>query len=104
MLLKPDLQTLEQTLAEASSDVTTMAMYETRHKRSKHIQNRRLMVSNHRHQVADERHPEHIRGNGPEQDYLSRYFARDWRHIDVAYNFQLHQMYYAPGQRTVNIG
>lgn len=23
-------------------------------------------------QVADERHPEHIRGNGPEQDYLSR--------------------------------
>ena len=23
-------------------------------------------------EVADERHPEHIRGNGPEQDYLSR--------------------------------
>ena len=22
-------------------------------------------------EVADERHPEHIRGNGPEQDYLS---------------------------------
>ncbi|CAJ1424259.1 unnamed protein product, partial [Effrenium voratum] len=45
-------------------------------------------------EVADERHPEHIQGNGPEQDYLSRYFAGTWRHISVAYNFQLHQMYY----------
>ncbi|CAE7684005.1 unnamed protein product [Symbiodinium pilosum] len=46
-------------------------------------------------EVADEKHPEHIRGNGPEQDYLSRYYAADWSHISVAYNFQLHQMYYA---------
>eukprot|EP00913_Durusdinium_trenchii_P021464 g20172.t1 len=61
MLLKPDLRTLDECLAE----------------------------------VADEHHPEHIQGNGPEQDYLSRYFARDWSHIDVTFNFQLHQMYYA---------
>ena len=26
-------------------------------------------------EVADERHPEHIQGNGPEQDYLSRAWA-----------------------------
>eukprot|EP00927_Polykrikos_kofoidii_P071442 TRINITY_DN67704_c0_g1_i1.p1 TRINITY_DN67704_c0_g1~~TRINITY_DN67704_c0_g1_i1.p1 ORF type:complete len:1016 (+),score=179.34 TRINITY_DN67704_c0_g1_i1:75-3050(+) len=46
-------------------------------------------------EVADLNHPEHIRGNGPEQDYLSRYFAGEWSHIDVTYNFQLHQMYFA---------
>mmetsp|Transcript_45716 Transcript_45716/g.97999 ORF Transcript_45716/g.97999 Transcript_45716/m.97999 type:complete len:636 (+) Transcript_45716:576-2483(+) len=46
-------------------------------------------------EVGDEKHPEHLRGNGPEQDYLSRYFADRWTHIDVGYNFQLHQMYYA---------
>ncbi len=26
---------------------------------------------------------------------ISGYFAREWTHIDVAYNFQLHQMFYA---------
>lgn len=46
-------------------------------------------------EVQDPLHPEHVRGNGPEQDYLSRYFASEWTHIDVAYNFQLHQMYFA---------
>merc|ERR1719253_1470081 len=46
-------------------------------------------------EVADAKHPEHVRGNGPEQDYLSRYYAGEWSHIDVAYNFQLHQMYFA---------
>ena len=30
-----------------------------------------------------------------EHDKARGYFARDWSHIDVAYNFQLHQMYYA---------
>lgn len=35
-------------------------------------------------------------GNGPEQDYLSRYWAdAPWTHIGVQYNFQLHQMFYA---------
>lgn len=45
-------------------------------------------------EVTDPLHPEHIKGNGPEQDYLSRFYADAWRHIDVAYNFQLHQMYF----------
>ncbi|CAE7485602.1 unnamed protein product [Symbiodinium sp. CCMP2456] len=53
-------------------------------------------------EVADEKHPEHIRGNGPEQDYLSRYFASSWTHISVAYNFQLHQMYYALNPECVD--
>lgn len=46
-------------------------------------------------EVSDPQHPEHINGNGPEQDYLSRFFASEWSHIDVANNFQLHQMYFA---------
>lgn len=45
-------------------------------------------------EVADPLHPEHIRGSGPEQDYLSRFFASNWTHIGVAYNYQLHQMYF----------
>ena len=45
-------------------------------------------------EVTDGTHPEHIPGGGPEQDYLSRFFAGEWRHISVAYNFQLHQMYF----------
>eukprot|EP00435_Cladocopium_sp_Y103_P055919 s1104_g18.t1 len=41
-------------------------------------------------------HPGHVRGNGPEQDYLSRFFAdRPWRHISVENNFQVHHMYNA---------
>lgn len=46
-------------------------------------------------EVLDPKHPSHVRGNGPEQDYLSRYWADRWSHIGVEYNFQLHQMYYA---------
>eukprot|EP00933_Yihiella_yeosuensis_P006680 TRINITY_DN111428_c0_g1_i1.p1 TRINITY_DN111428_c0_g1~~TRINITY_DN111428_c0_g1_i1.p1 ORF type:complete len:594 (+),score=100.82 TRINITY_DN111428_c0_g1_i1:103-1782(+) len=46
-------------------------------------------------EVRDRWHPSHIRGNGPEQDYLSRFYADSWTHIPVEYNFQLHQMYYA---------
>jgi len=63
MLLRPDLETLKQTLLE----------------------------------VGDGSHPEHIRGGGPEQDYLSRFFANEWTHISVAYNFQIHQMYFLLG-------
>jgi len=41
-------------------------------------------------------HPEHCRGNGPEQDYLSRYWAdAPWSNLGVEYNFQLHQMFNA---------
>ena len=43
-------------------------------------------------------HPAHVPGSGPEQDYLSRFFAvscTPWHSIDVAYNFQLHHMPYA---------
>lgn len=46
-------------------------------------------------EVRDSNHPEHIRGNGPEQDYLSRFYTSDWHHLSVAYNFQLHHMYFA---------
>ena len=41
-------------------------------------------------------HPAHVRGNGPEQDYLSRFFSdAPWTHIGVEYNFQQHQLYNA---------
>ena len=49
-------------------------------------------------EVTSEIHPEHVPGSGPEQDYLSRFFARSgtpWHSINVAYNFQLHHMPYA---------
>lgn len=40
-------------------------------------------------------HPCHVAGNGPEQDYLSRFFAArresPWHSISVAWNYQLHQ-------------
>lgn len=45
-------------------------------------------------EVSDSQHPSHIKGNGPEQDYLSRYWASSWTHIGVEYNFQLHQLFY----------
>jgi len=45
-------------------------------------------------EVLDTQHPSHIKGNGPEQDYLSRYWAESWTHIGVEYNFQLHQLFY----------
>lgn len=46
--------------------------------------------------IADDYHPSHIRGNGPEQDYLSRFWAdAPWSQIDVTYNYQLHQMFFA---------
>merc|ERR1719491_2148268 len=54
-------------------------------------------------EVANDSHPEHIRGKGPEQDYLSRFYAgphenipgTGWHHLDSTYNFQLHQMYFS---------
>jgi len=48
-------------------------------------------------EVSDDHHPSHVQGAGPEQDYLSRFYASDWTHISVEYNFQLHQMYFALG-------
>ncbi|CAE8717900.1 unnamed protein product [Polarella glacialis] len=47
-------------------------------------------------EIEEPNHPEHCKGNGPEQDYLSRYWAdAPWKHIGVQYNFQLHQMFFA---------
>lgn len=47
-------------------------------------------------EISDPNHPSHARGNGPEQDYLSRYWAdAPWRYLGVEYNFQLHQMFFA---------
>lgn len=47
-------------------------------------------------ELSDPHHPEHCVGNGPEQDYLSRFWAdAPWRHIGVEYNFQIHQMFLA---------
>ena len=44
-------------------------------------------------------HPCHVAGSGPEQDYLSRFFAArkesPWHHISVAFNYQLHQSLFA---------
>mmetsp|Transcript_41160 Transcript_41160/g.132480 ORF Transcript_41160/g.132480 Transcript_41160/m.132480 type:complete len:801 (+) Transcript_41160:87-2489(+) len=46
-------------------------------------------------ELSEPNHPEHMRGNGPEQDYLSRFWADSWSYIGVEYNFQLHQMFFA---------
>jgi len=47
-------------------------------------------------EVAEPNHPSHMKGNGPEQDYLSRYWAdAPWKYIGVEYNFQLHQMFFS---------
>lgn len=46
-------------------------------------------------EVTSLTHPERVPGNGPEQDYLSRLFAPSWSHINVAYNFQLHHVFFA---------
>lgn len=47
-------------------------------------------------ELTEANHPEHMRGNGPEQDYLSRFWAdAPWSHIGVDYNFQLHQMFFS---------
>ena len=49
-----------------------------------------------RREVTTEVHPEHIAGSGPEQDYLSRFFAAaPWHHISVSYNFQPHHVPFA---------
>ena len=51
-------------------------------------------------EVTSEVHPAHVPGSGPEQDYLSRFFAvscTPWHGIGVAYNFQLHHVPYALG-------
>ncbi|CAE7535266.1 unnamed protein product [Symbiodinium natans] len=46
-------------------------------------------------EVTCKNHPCHVAGNGPEQDYLSRFFASrrgsPWHQISVAWNYQLHQ-------------
>lgn len=47
-------------------------------------------------EIQDPQHLEHCKGNGPEQDFLSRFWAdAPWTHIGVEYNFQLHQMFFA---------
>ena len=50
-------------------------------------------------EVTCKNHPSHVAGNGPEQDYLSRFFAAKmefpWYHISVAWNYQLHQCLFA---------
>eukprot|EP00747_Dinoflagellata_sp_TGD_P169705 gnl/TRDRNA2_/TRDRNA2_199394_c0_seq1.p1 gnl/TRDRNA2_/TRDRNA2_199394_c0~~gnl/TRDRNA2_/TRDRNA2_199394_c0_seq1.p1 ORF type:complete len:598 (-),score=110.48 gnl/TRDRNA2_/TRDRNA2_199394_c0_seq1:57-1595(-) len=47
-------------------------------------------------ELSEKSHPEHCAGNGPEQDYLSRFWAdAPWTHIGVGYNYQVHQMFLA---------
>ena len=47
-------------------------------------------------EVTCEGHPEHMRGNGPEQDYLTRFFASaPWHAMDVRWNFQVHHLPFA---------
>jgi len=46
-------------------------------------------------EITEPNHPEHVRGNGPEQDYLSRFWAGTWTNLGVQYNYQLHQMFFA---------
>ena len=51
-------------------------------------------------EIEDQFHPEHIPGSGPEQDYLSRFYANEWTHISIENNFQLHQMFYTLIQKS----
>merc|ERR1719343_1505754 len=45
-------------------------------------------------ELSEQNHPEHCVGNGPEQDYLSRFWAdAPWTHIGSQYNYQVHQMF-----------
>ena len=46
-------------------------------------------------QVQMKDHPAHVRGSGPEQDYLSRLLAPLWTHLGVAYNYQPHRVFHA---------
>lgn len=47
-------------------------------------------------ELSEPNHPEHVKGNGPEQDYLSRFWAdAPWTYIGAQYNFQLHQMFFS---------
>jgi len=47
-------------------------------------------------EVNSPEHPEHVRGNGPEQDYLTRFFASaPWHHMHVGWNYQVHHLPYA---------
>lgn len=43
-------------------------------------------------EVVEEWHPEHIYSYGPEQEYISRYFADRWRHLGLRFNFQLYRL------------
>ena len=45
-------------------------------------------------EVEADFHPERIACTGPEQDYLSRFFAQGWTHLSVLYNFQLHHLWF----------
>ncbi|CAE8688406.1 unnamed protein product [Polarella glacialis] len=53
-------------------------------------------------EVTDEWHPEHIHSYGPEQEYLSRFFADRWSHISLIYNFQLFR--FDPAQMVRKLG
>lgn len=47
-------------------------------------------------EITEDRHPSHVKGNGPEQDYLSRYWAdAPWTHIGPLYNMQMHQLFFS---------
>ena len=44
-------------------------------------------------------HPERIPGAGPEQDYLSRFYAPWWSHISTYWNYQLHRVFHGADPR-----
>merc|ERR1712136_7404 len=47
-------------------------------------------------EVTSPLHPEHIPGTGPEQDYLTRFFASaPWHALHVKWNYQLHHLPFA---------
>merc|ERR1712091_460131 len=43
-------------------------------------------------EVTDDWHPEHIHSYGPEQEYISRFYADRWHQISVCFNFQLYRL------------
>ena len=45
-------------------------------------------------ELMSEHHPEHLPSAGPEQDYLTRFFASTpWHALDCKWNYQLHHVY-----------
>lgn len=60
-------------------------------------------------EIMDDKHPEHVGTYGPEQDYLSRFYAAyihgEWTHLHARFNYQLMlpNDYVSSAHRAINV-